>query len=199
VIAMTTGDDKATLRRYLQATREALVAKVEDLSESEARMPRTPTGTSLSGILLHCANVEIVYFGPTFGRAWTEPNHRCFIDDEAYDADPQSDWLLPADVPLDELVAFYRRVWAFADTTIEATALDGVGHVPHWGGQAVTLHHILVHTLGDLDRHAGQADILREGIDGAVGWRKRGDNIPEGVDWPAYVARARAIAESFPA
>jgi uncharacterized damage-inducible protein DinB len=192
-------DPKATLRRYLQASREALVAKLDGLGERAARMPRTPTGTSLAGIVLHCANVEIVYFGPTFGRPWPEPEHPCFVTGEQYDADPQSDWVLPAEVPVAELVAFYRRVWAFADATIEATPLDGPGTVAHWGDAAVTLHRILVHTLTDLDRHAGQADILREQVDGATGWHGAGDNVAQGVDWPAYVARLRALAESFPA
>jgi uncharacterized damage-inducible protein DinB len=192
-------DPRAVLIHQLQQARESLVAKLDGLSEREARLPRTPTGTSLAGIVLHCANVEIVYFGSTFDRAWTEPDHPCFIADERYDADPQADWLLPAEVPVAELVAFYRRVWTFADATLAATPLDATGHVPHWGGREVTLQGILVHTMGDLIRHAGQADILREVADGAVGWRTPGDNIPDGVDWPAYLARARAIAESFPA
>ncbi|GAB2990149.1 DinB family protein [Nocardioides montaniterrae] len=196
---MTDADPKDVLRRYLQETRTALVSKVAELGEREARLPRTPTGTSLSGILLHCANVEVVYFGPTFGREWAEPEHPCFIREEAYDEDPQADWLLPAEVPLADLIAFYRRVWAFADQTIEALPLDAVGRPPHWGGREVTLLWMLVHTTGDLDRHAGHADILREQIDGATGLRTPGDNIPDGVDWPAYLARARQIAESFPA
>ncbi|HJQ05902.1 MAG TPA: DinB family protein [Nocardioides sp.] len=192
-------DPKHALRHYLQASRESLLAKLEGVGERDARMPRTPTGTSLAGIVLHCANVEIVYFGPTFGRPWPEPEHPCAIAEERYDDDPQADWVLPADVPLAELVAFYRRVWTFADETIAATPLDGPGQVAHWGDTAVTLHRILVHTLTDLDRHAGQADILREEVDGAVGWHGTGNNVPDGVDWPAYVERLRAIAERFPA
>lgn len=194
---MDLDDAKRTLRRYLQASRDSLLAKLDGVGERDARLPRTPTGTSLAGIVLHCANVELVYFGPTFGRVWPEPDHPCHITEERYDADPQADWVLPAEVPLSELLAFYRRVWEFADATIEATPLGGAGSVAHWGGEPVTLHQILVHTLTDLDRHAGHADILREQLDGAVGWHGDGDNVPE-VDWPAYVDRVRAIAERFP-
>ena len=196
---MDLSDPKEAHLHYLRAARGSLLDKVDGLSERDARMPRTPTGTSLAGILLHCANVELVYFGPTFGRTWPEPDHPCAISEDRYAADPQADWLLPAEVPLTELVDFYRRVGAFADATIEATPIDGPGKVAHWGDEDVTLQRILIHTGGDLDRHAGQADILREGIDGAVGWHGAGNNVPDGVDWPAYVARARAIAESFPA
>jgi hypothetical protein len=192
-------DPKDTLRRYLQAARDALLAKLDGVGERDARMPRTPTGTSLAGLVLHCANVEIVYFGPTFGRAWPEPEHPCLVTDGQYDADPQADWVLPAEVPVAELTAFYRRVWAFADDTIAATPLDGAGSVAHWGGREVTLHRIMVHTMSDLDRHAGHADILREQLDGAVGLHGDGNNMPDGIDWPAYVSRVRAIADRFPA
>ena len=35
-----------------------------------------PTGTNLLGIVRHVANVEIGYFGPTFGREWPTPTTR---------------------------------------------------------------------------------------------------------------------------
>jgi hypothetical protein len=57
-------DPKTTLHRYLQAARDALVGRLNGLSEREARLPRTPTGNSLLGVLKHCLNVEVGYFGP---------------------------------------------------------------------------------------------------------------------------------------
>ncbi len=52
-------EPKAVLRHYLQALREALLWKLEGLSERDLRMPRTPTGTNLIGIVKHVANTEI--------------------------------------------------------------------------------------------------------------------------------------------
>ncbi|MCL2543047.1 MAG: DinB family protein [Nocardioidaceae bacterium] len=195
---MDDNDPKAVLHRYLQRARAALLAKLDGVGERDARLPRTPTGTSLAGIVLHCANVEAVYFGPTFGRDWPDPDHRCFISEERFEEDLQADWVLPADVPLTELTSFYRRVGEFADATIEANALDAKGSVRHWGDRPVTLQQILVHTLSDLDRHAGHADILREQVDGSAGLRSQGDNLPDDIDWPAYLRRMRAIADGFP-
>ena len=37
---------------------------------------------------------------------------------------------------------------------------------------------ILVHMISETERHAGQADIVRENIDGAVGVRQEATNIP---------------------
>ena len=42
----------------------------------------------------------------------------------------------------------------------------------------MTLAQILSHVALDAARHAGHADILREGIDGQAGLRGPGDNLP---------------------
>jgi Protein of unknown function (DUF664) len=59
-------EPKAALRHYLQSNRDALPWKLEGLGQRALRMPRTPTGTNLIGIVKHMANVEIGYFGDTF-------------------------------------------------------------------------------------------------------------------------------------
>jgi uncharacterized damage-inducible protein DinB len=188
---------KAILRRYLQEAREALLLKAEGLGERELRLPRTPTGTNLLGIVKHCLNVEVGYFGPTFDRPWPSPAE--IVAEEAFDADPQADWYATADETAAGIIDLYRRVWAFADETIDAHPLDAAGRVPWWPEERrqVTLQQILVHVIADLTRHAGHADILREQIDGAVGLRRPGDNIPD-VDWPSYVDKLTALADAFP-
>lgn len=195
-------DPKSTLKRYLQRVREALVWKLDGLSEREARMPRTPTGLTIPGILTHCANVEIGYFGLTFERPWPTPDDPCYISLDAYDEDPQADWYLPAGVSISALTDFCRRVWAFADANIDELPLDAPGVVPWWGAppaNQVTLHHMLVRVIDDLSRHAGQADIIRESIDGTVGLNPATPNLPEDdYDWAGYRAKLTRIAESFP-
>ena len=84
------GDPKTTLHRYLQAARDALVWKLDGLSERDARLPRTPTGNNLLGVLKHCLNVEAGYFGPTFGRGFPTPEE--LVSEEALARDPQADW-----------------------------------------------------------------------------------------------------------
>ncbi|MDT7575793.1 MAG: hypothetical protein QOH17_2126 [Pseudonocardiales bacterium] len=90
-------------------------------------------------------------------------------------------------------------MWAHADATIAALPLDAPGRVAHWPAEraTVTLHHMLVHVLGDTARHAGHADILRETTDGLVGLRASGDNMPstDPEFWAAHVARVQAAAE----
>lgn len=191
-----TADVKADLKRYLQNHREALVWKLDGLSERDLRMPRTPTGTNLLGIVKHMINVEIGYFGDTFGREWPTPAER--VNEAEFAVDPQADWFATEGETAAGLVDLYRRVWVFADATIDALPLEAPGTVPWWPAERneVTLGQVLVHVLADLTRHAGHADILREGIDGAAGLRDGNSNIPE-YDWTAYVAKLTAIAEAY--
>lgn len=189
-------DHKATLHHYLRLAREALVWKLEGLSETDVRRPRTPTGTNLLGLVKHALNVEVGYFGDTFGRPWPTPHE--IVPESEYEADPQADWYATETETAVGLVDLYRRVWAFADETIISLPLDSVGRVPWWtsGRQEVTLEQVIVHVLTDLARHAGHADILREQVDGAVGLSVGNSNVPDG-DREAYLAKLTALAERF--
>lgn len=196
---MSTTDPAAVLRRYLAAARGDLLWKLEGLGERDVRLPRTPTGTNLLGIVLHCANVEIGYFGRTFGRAWPEPDHPCLVPDDAFELDPQADWWVPADISAVTVLDFYRAAGSFADAAFDELPLDATGRVPWWPEERahVSLQAIAVHVLSDIARHAGHADVLREQADGAAGMRSTAMNLPDGFDWPAYVDRLTGIAEGF--
>jgi uncharacterized damage-inducible protein DinB len=191
------GDPKTALHHYLQETRDALVWKLDGLSERDARLPRTPTGNNLLGVLKHCLNVEAGYFGPTFGREFPTPHE--LLSMETYAQDPQADWYAKEEETKDGLIDLYRRVWVFADQTIEELPLDASGRVPWWqsGRQEVTLQRIIVHVIYDLARHAGHADIMREQHDMAIGWQRENSNVPDGYDWPAYVAKLTTLADRF--
>ncbi|MBC8094103.1 MAG: DinB family protein [Pseudonocardia sp.] len=186
-------DPKDVLTSYLQGARDTLIWKLDGLSEHDQRLPRTPTGMNLLGIVKHALHTEVTYFGPTFGRVWPTPGELVPVDEP----DRQADWYATAQESSAGIVHLYRRVQRFADETIDALPLDGVGHVAHWGGVEVTLHQIMVHTTVDLQRHAGQADIVREQIDGSTGLLRHARNLPDDTNWPAYVSKLTALAERF--
>jgi hypothetical protein len=190
------GDPKAVLHHYLQESREAVVWKLDGVDEREARLPRTPTGNNLLGLLKHCLNVEAAYFGPTFGRQFPAPDQ--LVPMEAFADDPQADWYANEHETKGGLVDLYRRVWAFADGTINELPLDAPGQVPWWqpDRRDVTLQRIIVHVTYDLSRHAGHADIMRELHDGVTGWQPANTNVPDAFDWPAYVAKLTQLADA---
>ena len=184
---------KDVLKVYLQGARDVLLWKLTGLSERDLRLPRTPTGTNLLGIVKHAVHTEVVYFGPTFGREWPTPDELVPPDDP----DPLAEWHATETETAAGIMHLYRRVQAFADAAIDALPLDTVGHVTHWDGEEVTLHEMMVHVVVDLQRHAGHADILREQVDGSVGLLPGHSNVPDATDWPTHVRRLTLIADRF--
>jgi uncharacterized damage-inducible protein DinB len=190
-----TSDPMDTLVEYLQDLRDAVLWKLEGLSEYDARRPMTPTGTNVLGLVKHLAYVEAGYFGVTFGRPFPEPT---YPEDET-GMDHNIDMWATAEESREDIVGLYRRVWAHAAETFAAGDLDTVGRVPWWNPERneVTLHRILVHMAVETARHAGQIDIVRELIDDAVGCQEDSTNLPDdGYDWPGYVAQVQAAAEA---
>jgi uncharacterized damage-inducible protein DinB len=192
---MTGSDPKDHLRHYLQIARDALLWKLDGLSEYDVRRPLTPTGTNLLGLVKHVASVELGYFGDIFGRPSDEP-----LPWYAEDAEPNADMWATADETREQIIGLYHRAWAHADATIDALPLDAAGRVPHWPDEraAVTLHQILVHVIAETHRHAGHADVVRELIDGTVGLRVDNDNMAEGDEacWADYQARLESAARA---
>jgi len=190
---MTDPDPKADLRRYLQVAREAMLWKLDELSEYDVRRPMVPTGTNLLGLVKHLASVEFGYLGETFGRPFSEPLP--WLEEGA---EPNADMWATPDESRAEIISLYHRAWAHSDATIGALALDAIGQVPWWPPERreVTLHRILVHMIAETDRHAGQADIVRELIDGATGLRQDNGSLAPGdrAWWAAYRDRLEVAA-----
>ena len=153
---------KRCLHEELRFTRQALVWKLDGLSEYDVRRPLTATGTNLLGLVKHMASWEARYLGEIFGRPFPEPLPRW------QDSDGSDLWVTP-DETRDQILGFYRRAQEHADATIDELPLDAPGHVPWWPRPDVQLFTIVVHVLTDTTRHAGHADILREQLDGRTG------------------------------
>ena len=60
----------------------------------------------------------------------------------------------------------------------------------------LTLHHALVRVATETARHAGHADIVRELIDGAVGWTPATSNLPDADQpwWQTHHDRVETAA-----
>jgi uncharacterized damage-inducible protein DinB len=113
---MTDTELKADLHRYLQDAREALLWKLDGLSEYDMRRPLVPTGTSLLGLVKHVTGVELAYFGSVFGRPSADP----LPWDES---DPMTDMFAAADHALVRLATETARHAGHADIVREL--IDG--------------------------------------------------------------------------
>lgn len=191
-----TYDPKEDLLGYLRQGREAMMWKLEGLSEHDVRRPLTATGTNLLGLVKHLAGVEAGYLGEVFDRPFPEALE--WMDERA---EANADMWATDQEPRAEVVDLYRRVWAHGDATIAALPLDAVGYVPWWTPQSSrpTLHRILVHVIAETHRHAGHGDVVRELVDGQAGHQASNSNLPDqdGIWWTAYRDRVQAVADTF--
>ncbi|HVT64814.1 MAG TPA: DinB family protein [Mycobacteriales bacterium] len=188
---------KSYFQHYLQRGRDAVVWKLDGLSDYDIRRPMTPTGTNLLGLVKHLTYGEAWYFGNCFDRPFPEP-----LDDWVEDdPEPNSDMYATADETREVVVDRFRRACAHADATIAALPLEAVGFVPWWPEERAhsPLARLLVHVAVETHRHAGHMDIVRELIDRQAGVSKVHSNLPD-VDpgfWPSYVERLEGIAQRF--
>jgi hypothetical protein len=191
---VTDPNPKAFLQRYLQTARDALVWKLDGLSEYDLRRPMVPSGTNLLGLVKHVASVEAGYLGDTFGQPFGQA-----LPWIAEDAEPNADMWATEDESVEWVVGLYHQVWEHSDATIAALELEATGHVPWWPDDRseVTLQLIMVHMIAETDRHAGHADIVRELIDGTVGLRADNSNLPDGGQdwWDRYRSRLEETAQ----
>ena len=177
---------KAHLHDHLRWARDALVWKLDGLDEYDIRRPMTPTGTNLLGLVKHAAISNSRYLGEVFDRPFPERLPKW--DDAAARG---TDHWATIDESRSDIVGLYERVCLHNDATIDALALDDVGYVPWWD-EEVPLFNVMLHCLSDTTRHAGHADILRESIDGAVGF-ERGAPPAHGKDSAYWAERRRMI------
>src|SRR3954469_16501016 len=145
-----------TALAFLAFVRSCVLKKVEGLNEEQLRRRLVVSDTTLLGLVQHLAVGERYWIAHTFaGRRL----------DEEWDFD----MAVPADRSADEVVADYRAAMAESDAIL-ATADDPEARTAVLvDGEARTLRWVLAHHTGEVTRHAGHADILRELIDGTTG------------------------------
>jgi hypothetical protein len=193
-------DDAATtppldrdLLRYLQQSRDTVVAKLDGLGEYDVRRPLTPSGTNLLGLVKHLTGIELSYLGDCVGRPapvvlpWV-------ADGSIWDG---ADMWASADETREDLVGLYRTAWRHSDASVTALGLTAPAYVDWWPEERreTTLGHLLVRVVAETAQHAGHADILRETLDGQGG---RDHDAIGDADWrAAYVQRVEDAATPF--
>jgi uncharacterized damage-inducible protein DinB len=154
--------DRAMLEAWLDFHRATLLLKCRGLDDAGRKSRPVPTSKlSLHGIVRHMAEVERNWFSrvllsaPDTPYIWYDP---AVEDSEMVPLD-DADWT--AD----------QAVFEAECETSRANARDKeLGHTGLRRGEPVSLRWIYVHMIEEYARHNGHADLIRELIDGAVGW-----------------------------
>jgi len=155
-------DERTTLVSFLDWQRATLARKCEGLSVEQLRIrAAAPSKLSLLGLVRHLTEVE---------RGWFR---RTLMGEEVPDlysseADPDADFDDIDGADLDATMAAWRAECGRSREIVAARGLDDTGR--QRTGREVSLRWILVHLIEEYSRHNGHADLIRERIDGAVGY-----------------------------
>jgi uncharacterized damage-inducible protein DinB len=154
--------DREMLEEWLEFHRTTLLLKCEGLGDDERKARPVPTSMlSLHGLVRHMAEVERNWFRrvllsqPDTPPIWYDPE---VPDSELVPLD-DADW--KADL----------EVWqAECEAARAAAAGHDLSDTGHRRGEPVSLRWIYVHMIEEYARHNGHADLIRELVDGSVGW-----------------------------
>ncbi len=160
-VSLSPGSEREVLTGFLDRQRDAMIRKLDGVSDTDAR--RTPTASALSllGILKHCALWErrwfqVIVAGRTFPGEWPEVQSEGNVDDFVVgDEDTVAGW-----------VAVYREQTAESRRIVSGLELDAPCAQPE--NSDINVRWVLGHMIEEIARHAGHADIIRETIDGAT-------------------------------
>ncbi|MFC5925156.1 DinB family protein [Micromonospora vulcania] len=157
-----TGNERETLRAFLDFHRATLALKCDGLSDEQLRRQSMPPSTlSLLGLVRHMAEVERAWFrrvidGQDIPLVWSEAGDY----QQAYDASSAT--------RAEAFDAWEREIEHARRIERAAPSLDVTGHNPR-SGEDVSLRLVMLHLIHEYARHNGHADFLREGVDGTVG------------------------------
>lgn len=154
--------EREMLEAWLEFHRVTLLLKCEGLDdEARKRRPVRTSKLSLHGLLRHCAEVERNWFR----RALLKDADAAFIWSDPAVEDSELVPLDDADWEAD--LAAWQAECDASRAAAAAHDLDDTG-VRH--GQPVSLRWIYNHMIEEYARHNGHADLIRELVDGGVGW-----------------------------
>lgn len=162
-------DPREMLTAYLDFYRQAVLRKLDGMSDEQLRSSLLPSGWTPLELLKHLAYVETRWLRWGFTA---EPIADPWGDRGPDDPGPDGRWHVPDEETFDDVRAFFldacersRRIVADArldDTAQTGGRFDGSSPPPSLG-------RILVHLLQEYARHTGHLDVVRELTDAVVG------------------------------
>jgi len=163
------GTEAEHLVAALDRLRTTFRWKADGLDEAGLQARIGASALTLGGLLKHLALVEDHYFlgklaGEPLGAPW---------DAGDWDGDPDWEFTSAADDTPAELYALWdaavARSRARLDEALAAGGLDQSVDLSWPDGRKPSLRRVLCDLLEEYGRHTGQADMLREAVDGRVG------------------------------
>jgi hypothetical protein len=153
--------EREQLTGFLDHQRATVVWKASGLTDEQARRSLLPSElTTVAGLVPHLRLNEEFWFGTVIGGApdaW----------EEILEEDPDAEFRLGLEQPLDTLIADYRAQCERSRETLAGHELDEVVSLP--SGKKLTVRWVVIHMIEETARHAGHLDLIRELTDGLTG------------------------------
>ena len=163
--------ERDSLFEYLRYQHSAFLAVSLGLTDEQARSTPTVSALSIGGLIkrvtvLQYARTQQVRAEPDLllQDPWSLVGMMSHRDEQFVSSDDDSLTQLLA--ALNAQTAETLRVFAEADldaTIVVPDYIQAIYEDPHW-----TVRWVLLHIIDEMARHAGNADIIRESIDGAT-------------------------------
>jgi hypothetical protein len=159
---LSTATERDALTGFLDRQRDALISKVDGISDAEARRAPTASSLSLLGIVKHSTVWEERWFpgviaGISLHDGWPEQESPV----------PDADFLVDDSDTVTGWVARYREAAETSRGIVAARELDTSCARPDILDCNVRM--VVLHLIEETARHAGHADIIRETLDGVGG------------------------------
>ena len=155
----STESERAGLIEFLDYQREALIKKLDGVSDHDARRAPTASSLSLLSLVKHSSIWErrwfqVIVAGRSFPGEWPEVRTE----------EPDQTFHLTDEDTAETVLAYYRVQIAASQQILANFDLDTPCALAEMAEQ--NLRWVALHMIEETARHAGHADIIRETIDG---------------------------------
>lgn len=152
----------------LDTQRTTILSKIDGLTSEQLADTVPPSDLTLAGLIKHLACVEDHWFQHTYlGEPFVEPWASAPFDDD-------SDWEFNSAIhdSSETLRNQYLESIARSDAVVAATPnlTDMCAPSSEEGWNHPDLRWVLLHMIEETARHLGHADLIRQSIDGAIGY-----------------------------
>jgi uncharacterized damage-inducible protein DinB len=166
------GDERDSLRVFLEYHQSSYLALAFGLSDDQARSTPTVSALSIGGLIKHATGVQRSWMERTEAAPDFPPQDTRPVEEIV--ATYQDEYVMREDETLAELLNKFTAQNAETLRILDSADLDTAVPVPQdvpWFPKDInnwTVRWVIHHLINELARHAGQADIIRESIDGAT-------------------------------
>ena len=161
--------ERDRLQYFLDQQRNAVLAIIDGLDESQLHAPVLPSGWTPIGLVLHLAGAEAMWFQWVVLGSRPQVTWDDGVDDPPYD--PESPFV--TEHAGAAMMEHYRRQCEISNEILQSRDLDTAllgEHGLDWPDEPITdFRWVALHMIEETARHAGHLDAARELLDGATG------------------------------